>query len=335
MEISIVYCSDDNFVNVLLTSMESLIENNTKNRLNIYLINNEISEQGIFRIRSKETKNVKIQIISFPDFTNFFSTSIKYDAQHLSISTYGRLFISELLPNYVDKVIYLDCDTIICGDLAELYNYSLGEKVLAGVDDCKSKKYRWVLGLEKSANYINAGVLLIDLNRWREFECEKKLVNYIQVHNGNIHFEDQGAINATLNEQIKILPLKYNVMTHLFDLTYEELLQFRKPVIRYQLEEIEKAKENPIIIHYTSSFLTNGRAWHCNTDHKKREVFWSYMKKAEISAPTVYVPTGKKKLLYCMKKFLPRKLLLMIAIIMHEYIEPIRYYRAMKSGVIS
>lgn len=257
--------------------------------------------------------------------------TIKFDDRHVSISTFGRLFISNLLPKKLERVIYLDCDTIVCQDIAELYQYPLDGKILGGVDDCKSKKYRWVLGLPPNANYINAGVLLIDLSKWRKFNCEQRIINYICSHNGKIHFEDQGAINAVLNSEIKLLPIKYNVMTHFYDLNYQELLSFRNPVKEYKKEDITEILNNPYIIHYTSSFLTIGRAWNLNTNHKKRELFWKYMKQANIYEERIrFVPSRKKKILIVIQKYIPEKVILWLAIFMHEYIEPLKYYFIMR-----
>lgn len=332
MVIPVVYCCDNNFADVFLVSAKSLIENNQNNMLFIYLINNGISEEKIKKIKAMESEGVKVEILPFPDLGKYFSMMIKVDERHLSISTYGRLFISELLPSEIEKVLYLDCDIIVCKDLGELYSYHLDEKILGGIDDCKSKKYRWVLGLSDNANYINAGVLLIDLKRWRHEGCEKKLVDYIQAHNGIVHFEDQGAINAVLNSQIKILPLKFNVMTHLYDMSFNELMSFRKPVVQYNNDDIEEAKKNPIIIHYTSSFLTLGRVWNGNTNHKKKDIFWNYMDKAGIKDKTHFILNGRRRVMAIMRRYIPRRLYIKIAMIMHEYIEPIKYYRVMRDG---
>lgn len=272
MDIYIVYCTDNNFALVCMTSMVSVLENKEDETIHFYVIDNKITSENKLKIKTmvSQYSNATINFVAFPNLEKIFSTSIKYNNRHVSISTFGRLFISLVLPQNIARVIYLDCDTIVLRSLKGLYKCDLKNKIIAGVDDCKSIKYRWVLGLPEEAPYINGGVLLIDMDKWRENMCENQMIDYLEKHKGRVHFEDQGTLNAVLSKQICLLPMRYNVMTHNYDLTYEELCKFRKPVVKYSKEEVESSKNNPIIIHYTSDFLTEARVWETSTKHKKR-----------------------------------------------------------------
>lgn len=332
-KMNVVYCCDDGFVDIFCTSISSLIINNYDNDISIFLINNNISEAKIRRIRQYVSgySNVDISILPFPDLELIFSNGITFDKKHLSISTYGRLFVGQIIPKSIDKILYLDCDTIICTDISELFCLDLEDKIVGGVDDCKSFRYRRVLGLKKNDFYINAGVLLINLKKWREMDCEKRLIKYINYHKGIVQFEDQGAINATLNNEIMMIPMKYNAMTHIYDLSYEELLFFRRPVFTQYLDNILEVKNHPSIIHYTSSFLTFGRVWNTNTNHKKKEIFNYYMKIANVyEERKPYAVKGLKKTLFFAKKALPKKIFIFVAMIFHEYLSPLKYYVLMK-----
>lgn len=335
MILNIVYSTDDNFAYICLTSIVSAIKNKEDEILRFYIIDNGITYEKRIKIEKtvEECENAVIEFIPFTDFKQVVNTELVLAADRYSLSTFCRLFVDGLLPKEVERFIYMDCDTIICQSLKELYQYDLGGNIIGGVDDCKSTKYRWVLGLKDEAEYVNAGVLLIDLKKWRAEECEKKFINYIEEHNGHIHVADQGVINAVLSGNIKLLPLKFNVMTHNYDFTYEELLKFRRPAYEYTEIDIESAKCNPVIIHFTGSFMTRGRGWHTNSNHKKKDVFHEYMKLAgTYEYCKEYQLKNTEKIRENLEKLLPRKIMLQIATIAHEYFEPIKHYWIMRKA---
>lgn len=330
-KIDVVYCTDDNFVDVCCTSIVSMLENKGEEAIFLHIIDNSISDVGKEKIKQivEGFCNTEVEFIPFPNLDELLSVEVKFDRAHLSVSTFGRLFVGDLLSKQIKRIIYLDCDTVVLKSLVELYEYNLEEHIIGGVDDCKSKRYRQVLGLKPKDNYINAGVLLIDLNKWRQEDCEKKVLNYINKYNGRIQFEDQGAINASLNQYILLLPAKFNVMTHNFDMNYKELMKFRNPVIRYKQEMIEAAMDNPFIIHFTSSFLTKGRVWNIDTNHKRKEIYNYYMKKASVEEKEGF---SVKKI--DIKEFvinkLPRNVTISIGYLAHEIIEPWKFFVIMR-----
>ena len=333
MEIHIVYCTDDNFAMICATSMVSVMENKGDEDICFHIIDNQISNVKRDKMQDliERYSNCKIDFYPFPDLTAIFSHELHYDAEHVSISSYGRLFLERILPIDVSRILYLDCDTIVLKGLSDLYSMNLQGKVIGGVDDCKSVRYRKVLGIPDNANYINAGVLLIDYPLWKKYKCEEKIVQYLEKQHGRVHFEDQGTINAVFYNQIQALPLQYNVMTHMLDLSFEELMAFRKPAVAYTKQEIECAKADPTIIHFTSSFLTKGRAWDVNTNHSRKSLYQSYMRKAGCTENLKEKQYSfKARVRIWMVAHLPRKCLLALAMIAHEYINPLKFWLIMR-----
>lgn len=333
MEIHIVYCTDDNFACVCATSMFSVMENKAHEEIFFHIIDNCISAVNKSKMCSlvAQYRDCRIEFCKFPNLEEIFSSALRFDSDHISVSSFGRLFLEKVVSEDVPRILYLDCDTIVLKSLSYLYSTDLNGKCIGGVDDCKSVRYRRVLGIPDKANYINAGVLLINYPMWKKEKCEERIVQYLEKHHGRVHFEDQGAINAVLYDQIQLLPLQNNVMTHLFDLSYEELMAFRKPVIAYRELEIESAKTDPTILHFTSSFLTRGRAWDVKTDHSQRTLYQSYMYKvgcAENKKEREY--SFKAKVRIWMVEHLPRKCLLRLATIVHEYADPLKYWLIMR-----
>lgn len=87
---------------------------------------------------------------------------------HIMLPTYYRLLAAELLPKEVHKVIYLDCDCIVCGDIRGIWDVDLTVKAIAGVKDCREEIQQRRLGYSLDFDYVNAGVLVYNLDYWRE-----------------------------------------------------------------------------------------------------------------------------------------------------------------------
>lgn len=112
-------------------------------------------------------------------------------------------------------MLFIDCDTLVMQDLTPLWEMDMGDKWLYGVDDCRGAAYRTNLGLQPTDNYINNGVLLVDLDAWRKNNVEDMFLRYIRENQGDITFVDQGVQNGVLSKlgRSGILHPKYNCMT--------------------------------------------------------------------------------------------------------------------------
>ena len=95
-------------------------------------------------------------------------------------ATYYRLLIGELLPQRVGRVIYLDCDMLVCGEISTLWETPLGNSVLAAVRDAGFTQHD-TLGLDVSEPYFNAGMMLIDLDHWRRLEVGPQSISVCRV----------------------------------------------------------------------------------------------------------------------------------------------------------
>ena len=103
---------------------------------------------------------------------------------------------------------------------------------------------------------FNTGVLLIDLEKWRIEQIESKLFDVICKFKGNVIQGDVGILNAVLYDSYKEINPKFNYMTIFEDMAYEDMLVFKKPVNYYSKKEIEDARNNIVIRHYTTCFLS-------------------------------------------------------------------------------
>lgn len=116
---------------------------------------------------------------------------------HLTVETYYRLFISDILPSDIDKVLWLDCDIIVAGDLKELWNEGISDSAVGVVPDFENNNVRVMNRLKYDAayGYFNAGVLLINLKYWRRENIIPIFTNYISDHYENLYYHDQDVLN--------------------------------------------------------------------------------------------------------------------------------------------
>ena len=209
MKMNILYASDDNFAKVLGVSLYSLLISNSKDIENIFVISQNISKKNVNKLNNiASIFNKKITFLQMPNFESILGKNV--DIKRYSLSMFSRIIISMILPKNIDRILYLDCDTLINNNLSDLYNYNLGDKIVGAVNDYRSFYYQKNLNITKDNCYINSGVLLIDVKKYNENNCQDKLLNYIKKYNGLLEFPDNDAICSVLQDDICLLPLKYN-----------------------------------------------------------------------------------------------------------------------------
>lgn len=266
----IVCCLDKDYLMPLGVMIYSLCENNKNEDITFHIIHNNLTsleENSLRKITNKYDKMIFFYTIRHSDLSNI--TIGNREQQKLSISTYFRLFIGDILPKHVKKIIYLDGDIIVCDNLRELWNIDIGNKALAGVPD----EYLFYGNIKQSYNrlkyspnlgYFNAGVLLINLQYWREHNVIDDFFRLIESKVIFIH-HDQDILNYTFREQKIFIPLKYNLMS---DFLLES--QYRGISWEYN-EEIEQSVKEPVIIHYTGI-----KPWYKECDHPYKKEFLKY-----------------------------------------------------------
>ena len=249
---------DDPYTPHAGVTMYSFLANNPGNHT-VFVISDHISEANQLLIKGVcEAFGSKV-VFSFisADATKDFPVGEGTVNPTLSIATYFRLFMTELLPQEVQKILYLDCDIVVDGSLEGLWNTPFEDgKCIAALeemprlanDGCKR------MGYPSSFSYFNAGVLLIDLGRLRMVYSVEKASAFIRKHHDVILFHDQDVLNAMFYDKKQFFNLKYNVMdTHLIhDATFPARYQSQRDAIM-----------QPAVIHYTGFF----KPWHKECMH--------------------------------------------------------------------
>jgi len=295
-----------------------LLENNEKDFdcINIFIIDDGINISNKNKILELTEKyNCKITFIQ----PNFDSINILMPHHLNSFTTYSKLFISTILPDNIDKIIYLDCDSLILGSYKELWNLDIDNYYCAGVLDIVSediKKLFWYLDVN---SYINAGFLLINLKKWREDLIEERFIDFLSKNYGKFYFVDQGVINLVFDGKIKVVEPKYNLMCYFQFLDYDLAKNFSGIENEYYSKEIvDESRKNPVFLHFIRGGLN--RPWN-NKNHKYNEEYVKYAKLVGcesvihyIKSPALFAKLSFKsennKLLKFFLKLIPKNIFL-------------------------
>lgn len=251
--IPVVLAADNNYRYPLMVTLLSSLMNAKKNTK--YQFNILVSDQ--FDMESMELINKLLKQYDMPEaaFYNMQDNyqNIEMQIKHISYATFYRLQLPELLKE-VEKCIYLDVDVVVKKDLKEFFDTELGDNYIAGVKAAgyyypEEKKTATIslLEIDKLDQYINAGVLLINLKKMRE---DKLTETFEKLLEKNFPCQDQDILNAACYGHIKVLPPKYNAMTKYNVGIKDEYDRIECLHICYTREEWNEACETPVIIHY-------------------------------------------------------------------------------------
>ncbi len=322
----IVYAADDKFAEIMGVSITSLFYNNSQmKQIYLYILDSGISEQNKNKVEKLciQYNRAKPQWLNAKDIIKELGANISTDRG--SISQYTRLFISSMLPSNLERVLYLDCDIIINQSLTDLWNLDLQGKIIGALLDAFSRQYRANINLPKEAVMFNSGVMLVDMERWVKNNIEGKLKQFIRQKNGRIQQGDQGALNAVLSEDTYCFEPRFNSVTIFYDFSYQEMLTYRKPPYFYSEKEIKNAVDNPVLIHFTTSFLGR-RPWYEGCRHRYVEKWLYYKEISPWRLNKLWTHQRKKSLadIYVfMFHMMPRKFSIWLSGLLQAYGRPL------------
>ena len=214
-EIPIFFSTDDNYAPYLDVAISSLIANASKKfNYRIIVLNTGLKKSSVERIKRNERDEFRIDFVDISEDLEKIKSRLK-DVYHFSVVTYYRLFIASLFPQY-DKVIYLDCDLVVLGDISELYRTELGEDILGAcpeqfvqsTEDFRAYA-RTALGVDPD-RYVNAGVLLMNLTEFRKNRIEERFIRLITEHDFDLLDPDQAYLNYLCFGKIRVLANGWN-----------------------------------------------------------------------------------------------------------------------------
>lgn len=252
--IPIFYACDDAFVKFTIVSLTSLIENASPNyNYDVHILITDISEDMRQKTKALERENVKISFNDTSSYLELMKNRLPL-RDYYSKTTYYRFFIAEMFPN-IRKAIYIDSDTIVTGDISELYNNELGlnfvgachEQVMMQIKDFGNYCEK-VVGVKRD-KFFNAGVMLINCDQFRRHRVLEQFIELLQIYNFVVT-QDEDYLNVICKGRVLWLDQRWN--TEVFG------------DIPYPPEEFK-------IIHY----IMVSKPWHY-TDCRFFDLFWKY-----------------------------------------------------------
>ncbi len=332
---NVVYSTSDLYSELAATSIASLLENNKDiDEITIYIIDIGISY--------KHKQDLNELVSSYGHCLEFLVdlnveniTHTKIDVGRWHISTFSRLFLLHVLPEEMNKVIYIDCDMIIRHSLKALWEMDMQETWCMSADDCRGKMYRRDIGISEDLIYTNNGLMVIDLAAWRKNDVESKFIDFINKYHGDITYMDQGVLNGVLQpiKKVKLLPISYNAQTVCYDLGYDGIQVCRSPVWAYSKEEFNEGISDPIVVHFTTCFMSGTRPWFKVDHHPYREEFLRYRSLTPWKDEPLWddKTPRKKKFMTRISQSLPRRITYRIIHVVHVWLYPIT--REMKATI--
>lgn len=244
MRKSIVLVADNAYLIQLETTIKSVLYHNRD--VDFYILNSDIAPEWFKLLgRKMEVVNSTIHNIHFDkELFEGYKTG-----PHINYATYFRFFAAEVVDS--DRVLYLDSDIIVTGELTSLFKLNLKGYSIGAVDD--------VYAYEGRESGFNAGVLLMDTAKWKEHSIVNSLLELAAEQNQAVHLGDQSILNIYFEDNWLALDETYNYMvgTDTFRLA----------------QECERLDDNqPVIVHFAS----HDKPWNTYSISRLRELWWAY-----------------------------------------------------------
>ena len=208
--INVCLACDDNYAKYAGVVIASILDSaNPDDSLCFYILDGGIKSKNKDKILAlKDIKDCEIKFVPIDNslFTDYMDVRTH---EYISIPTFYRLKLPTLLPN-VKRVIYFDCDFVVTSSLAKLFNVNMGDYPIAGVKDI-SKKLTKI-----NPNYVNAGMLVMDITNLKKAGAEEIFLNWTKEHFDTIKLGDQEIINEALKGKIMLVEDEWNVQSSNF-----------------------------------------------------------------------------------------------------------------------
>lgn len=258
-EIPIFFTIDNGYAPYLAVALNSAIKNSSKDRnYKAIVLHEGLTDENKEKLSSLQTENFKIELTemkaNFEALDDRMSNRLRCD--YFTLTIYFRLFIPAMFPQY-DKGIYIDSDVVCTTDLAKLYDIEIGDNFIGACNDLSIADIPPLVSYTENAvgvkkhEYINSGVLLMNLKKMRECDFEGHFLNLLNEYHFDSIAPDQDYLNAICNGKIYYL-----------DESWDAMPNDKKPPL-----------SNTNVIHYNLF----SKPW-CYDGVQYSEQFWNYAK---------------------------------------------------------
>lgn len=253
---------DENYITPFYVLITSIFLNNRENKIIIHSI-----ATGVNDIQKKEIAEYvhqnKGEIFFYYIDPQNLSGLVIPENTWFSVAAYYRLFFPALVPQEVEKLLYIDTDTVVIKDLAELYQLNIGSKPVGAARE-KIGNIRPEIGNYDRDNYFNSGVMLMNIQEWKKQQVTERALQFLHDFPESIKCVDQDALNAILINNWYRIDRKYNVL-------YQDIpMNLAKKDFKPFLTE-------KVIIHFS---LGEHKPWCALGKNRFRYLYHDYLKKS-------------------------------------------------------
>ncbi|MBV1855317.1 glycosyltransferase family 8 protein [Catellatospora tritici] len=215
----IAFAFDEGYAGHARVALESVLDSHDRDDITFWLLTTDtVAKEQEQSLRRQLAGRGRLHLLTTGDAFRALPVAEHESLTYLSPGMYLRL----LLPDLVDgpgRLLYLDSDVQVCGELGPLWQLPLADAPLAAVRDAFTDRFDMWGGIPGAgpqhpgdAPYFNSGVLLINMDRWRELRVTERCLAYLAEYGGSLRFPDQDALNLVAFEQWLRLPPRWNHM---------------------------------------------------------------------------------------------------------------------------
>lgn len=271
----IILATDDNFVQHCCVTMTSVMENN--NHVSFHIFTEGLGDKNEQILKDQAKKyNCDVHFCLIDSETAKLFPMPPEGGMHISIATYYRLFAEIVLPETVDKAIYMDCDMVVRKSFEDLWNIDLTGYALGAVfqnDSDASLLDKDRLMIEKGYGYFNAGLLLMNLDYWRKNDVTNRLFDFIRNHRDCIKQHDQDTLNAVLYKEVKPISYTWN---------YLPMFYWKMKKVFPSYVDYEEKVTDPANIH----FVSVPKPWDFGCNHPYKKEYYKYLEMTPFKGAT-------------------------------------------------
>lgn len=265
---NIVFATDMDYLPHMGVAMTSILINAEKrDRFHFHILGNNLSDEekgkilDLRRIRSFDLSFIRMDSMNDTDDLMYISSNSGNIPQYITFPSFFRLKIGSILPD-TERAIYLDCDLIVRSSLRKLWDLPLEEMTIGAAEDFGS-----AISCEKShfdlKRYFNSGVILFDLNQWRNKGYEREIFSLEKEVLGKISYADQSILNILLKEDVKFIDNRWNFMPFLLKKDSDHS------------EQLRTSSRDPWIVHFAAGY----KPWIFDSDPVMfSDEYWYYRK---------------------------------------------------------
>ncbi len=269
---AVVLAADSGFamqLSVALASLARQVTSAASSALDAYVLTADIAAEERRGIEASVLPAIDIHWV---DVDRRWGAGLRM-ADYLSLTSAFRLMIGEAVPSSVERVVYMDADVLVRRPIDELFTCDLGGAAIAGVPDAG---HPWIttvhalpwraLGLDPSAPYFNAGVLVVDVARWRDGEIGSRAMELLRDH--KFAYSDQCALNAVADGSFGTIETRFNVQA-------DHFLPKDDGLVRIALPETDRLATigDPTIVHFCNGGARPSRPWFVGSPHPFAEAW--------------------------------------------------------------